>query len=418
MSVNGNQTAKLAILVVLFASSILPVSATVHFPQGKTVTVPADKTVHFLGPYIQASDSPLHISSWPTDSDWLNWTQDIEVSQSFYFGSEPTLVVIDGSVRSLGNGWNYSNGLIAVDALNAVSMSWTLSPYVPPVIPPPFEGFIIPTGGINLTWFLRGEVQTSRNTTGYALGIDETHVPVQDSIYTSGNVSASYGVRVWVVVADGSLRELTPDAPALLVTRTVDGEGLSTGYWNCTGYNGLVDSMIIKVYQSFSGSGWSLRSTFVSNENLLIKLPESTWSFNLYTNRTVLGSSTWSDLSWGCNPAGYLSTVGFYYLQPSAYEIQMFRLEQGDFVGFVVAPFTVLGINVCYLMLVLIMGVTFYIRQESIVPVAIIFMLFGGAGGVILNLLPTATYQLAYLFFAFAVAILLFKLVKGKDYGE
>jgi len=110
--------------------------------------------------------------------------------------------------------------------------------------------------------------------------------------------------------------------------------------------------------------------------------------------------------------------VGFYYLQPSAYEIQMFRLEQGDFVGFVVAPFTVLGINVCYLMLVLIMGVTFYIRQESIVPVAIIFMLFGGAGGVILNLLPTATYQLAYLFFAFAVAILLFKLVKGKDYGE
>lgn len=284
------------------------------------------------------------------------------------------------------------------------------------VVPPPNgTTFIIPPGASALTWFFRGDVHTG-DVTGYFLGPDETHLPVSDYVYTSGNVSVSYGVRVYVRVADGSLYDLTNNATELLVTRVLDGEGLAFGYWNCTGYGDVVDGVVIRVYQCFGAGDWSLRSTFASDFGRLMKLPVATWTFGLYTNRTDPYDNTWSSLSWGSSACN--SSVSLYFDSPSATDIQMFRLLQGDFVGFTMAPFIVAGMNFCYLTIVLILGITLYIRQESVVPMAIIFLLFGGAGGVILNLLPTATWQLAYLFFAFAIAILLMKVVKGKDYGE
>jgi hypothetical protein len=284
------------------------------------------------------------------------------------------------------------------------------------VVPPSNETtFIIPSGATALTWFLRGDVHTG-NVAGYFLGPDETHLPTSDSVYTSGDVSVSYGVRVYVRIADGSLYDLTGNTTELLVTRILDGEGLAVGYWNCTGYGDVVDGVVVKVYQRFGVGDWSLRSTFASDFGNLMKLPVATWTFSLYTNRTDPYDNTWSSLSWGSS--AYNSSVGLYFNSPSATDIQMFHLMQGDFVGFIMAPFIVAGMNFCYLMIVLILGITLYIRQESVVPMAIIFLLFGGAGGVILNLLPTATWQLAYLFFAFAIAILLMKVVKGKDYGE
>lgn len=285
------------------------------------------------------------------------------------------------------------------------------------VVPPSDNSttFIIPSGATALTWFLRGDVHTG-DVTGYFLGPDETHLPVSDSVYSSGNVSVSYGVRVYVRIADGSLYDLTDNTTQLLVTRILDGEGLAVGYWNCTGYGDVVDGVVVKVYQCFGAGDWSLRSTFASDFGRLMRLPVATWTFSLFTNRTDPYDNTWSSLSWGSS--AYNSSLSMYYSTPSATDIQMFRLMQGDFVGFTMAPFIVLGMNFCYLMIVLILGITLYIRQESVVPMAIIFLLFGGAGGVILNLLPTSTWQLAYLFFAFAIAILLMKLVKGKDYGE
>jgi len=261
------------------------------------------------------------------------------------------------------------------------------------------------------TWYMRSDSHTSNNVSGYKLSETQSTTGTYNSRSKSGGFSIYYAVRVWIVFSDSQL-ELTDGEPVAIVSRNIDGEGIQSANWTCPGYANIIDAVMVKVYQRFSDeTEWNLRATFVTYNQTLIKLPESTWTFHYYTVREEAEDSTLSRFYWGnstCN-----SRVQFQYYKPDAWELMMHHLSQGNLIGFITFPYFNLIGNLFYGVLLLVMGATLYRRYESFVPIAIMMVLFGGVGGVVTMLVPAAGLHLAWLFMAFGLAILFFKLVRA-----
>ena len=258
---------------------------------------------------------------------------------------------------------------------------------------------------------MRSDSHTANNITGYKLSETQSATAESDSRSKTGTFTIYYGVRVWVVFSDGQTEELTSGTPIATVYRNTLSSGLQSANWTCPGYSSIIDAVMVKVYQRFSDeTDWSLRVTFITHNQTLIKLPESTWTFYYYTKRAVAGDTT-ATFYWGNST--YNSRVRFQYYEPNAWELMMYHLSQGDFVSFIVWPYFNLIGNLFYGVLLLVVGATLYRRYESFVPIAIMMVLFGGVGGVVTMLVPAAGLHLAWLFMAFGLAILFFKLVRA-----
>ena len=262
------------------------------------------------------------------------------------------------------------------------------------------------------TWYMRSDTHTVNTVSGYKLSETQSATHTYDGKTKTGTYTTYYGVRVWIVFPNGQLEELTSGTPVAVVSRSSDGSGLQSANWTCPGYLNIVDAVMVKVYQRFSDeTDWSLRVTFVTYNQTLVKLPESTWTFYYYTVRQIIEGKTLSAFYWGSS--SYNSRVQFQYYEPNAWELMMYRLGQGDFIGFITFPYFNLVGNLFYGVLLLVVGATLYRRYESFVPIAIMMVLFGGVGGVVTMLVPAAGLHLAWLFMAFGLAILFFKLIRG-----
>jgi len=261
------------------------------------------------------------------------------------------------------------------------------------------------------TWYMRSDTHTVNTVSGYKLSETQSATAESDSRSKSGTLTIYYGVRVWIVFPNGQLEELTDGTPVAVVSRSSDGHGLQSANWTCPSYLNIVDAVMVKVYQRFSDeTDWSLRVTFITHNQTLVKLPESTWTFYYYTEREKIGVTTFSRFYWGTS--SFNSRVRFQYYEPNAWELMMYHLSQGDFIGFITFPYINLVGNLFYGVLLLVVGATLYRRYESFVPIAIMMILFGGAGGVVTMLVPAAGLHLAWLFMAFGLAILFFKLIR------
>ena len=263
------------------------------------------------------------------------------------------------------------------------------------------------------TWYMRSDSHTSNNVTGYKLSETQSATAESNSRSKSGTYTIYYGVRVWIVFPNGQLEELTDGTPVATVSRSAQGQGMQSANWTCPGYTNIIDAVMVRVYQRFSDeTDWSLRVTFITYNQTLIKLPESTWTFYYYTARSIIEDSTFATFYWGSS-SSYNSRVRFQYYQPNSWELMMYHLSQGNLIGFITFPYFNLIGNLFYGVLLLIVGVTLRKRYEGFVPIAIMMVLFGGVGGVVTMLVPAAGLHLAWLFMAFGLAILFFKLIKG-----
>ena len=266
---------------------------------------------------------------------------------------------------------------------------------------------------VSASWFYRADRHVVYGVEAYKMAETTTTESKYDTrtLY-SEQFSISYGVRVWVVHGSSQI-ELTQGTPVAVVTRFNIGSGLQNASWNCPGYNGIVDAVMIRVYQRFYTYSWSLRVTFITSPELLIKFSSSSWIFSYFTEMRVEGSEvTMSSFYWGGN---YGSGVTVQYDLPEAYEVQMWKLTNGDVIGWLVTPYTwFIGFAAYSLIFLLPIGLILYNRFEDAAAVIIGLLLIGGmTGGILSAVVPQTGLQLCWVLFVLGLAALLYKLFKS-----
>ena len=261
-------------------------------------------------------------------------------------------------------------------------------------------------------WYYRTDTHTVNGVTAYRLANAPSSTGKTDTVTIDGAYWTCYGVRIWVVDVNGETEELTDGEPVAVVYRSDTSQGLQSATWNCSGYDGIVNALMIKVYQRFGTQEWSLRVTFITENETLIKLPEATWTFHYYTRRVYIDYDTISTFYWG---ADWGSSVEIQYNKPSIYEVMLWKLQKGDILGFIMLPYSwFLGFTAYGIVFLLPLAIVLYNRLESATATIIALLLIGGAtGGLIGVFVPASGLNLCWILFVLGIAALLYRLIKG-----
>jgi hypothetical protein len=288
-------------------------------------------------------------------------------------------------------------------------------------------------GGQPATFYLRSDTWTINTVFGYQLGQSETGSLSQYSMLTS--YAPLYGIRVWVVTAQGQATELTSGTPVAQIL-AVNGTSAYFGYWQGTAYPNPVSALEIGVYISLnSGSTWQLQATSITTLNpvlaqtgtslpiisgpVMFQIPACTWTFEYNVNYNATAAST--TLMWGNNADP--TALSLYYESCTPYQIQQYSLSSQDLFAFILAPWSYfLGTQLTFAIILLIMGGGVYVREpeggNGLVGMAIIFILFGGSGGMISLALPSISLPIAWAFLVTGVMLILYRFVRGKGITE
>lgn len=113
--------AVLVVVLMCLASAEPFVFADTHI--GVPLQIPANMKVHIFYQFsngttpdfwIQTGVSAIDLTSW-LQENWVNYTLYSASTQILSFGgAQPVLMVIDGTVRLLNNGWTFVGGVVTV----------------------------------------------------------------------------------------------------------------------------------------------------------------------------------------------------------------------------------------------------------------------------------------------------------------
>ncbi len=294
---------------------------------------------------------------------------------------------------------------LAVSANSTLEMHYTVvrrSVDIPPIFIPPDSSYCF--------WYMRGDTHTKYGILGFRLWEQQSSTSFTDSVAISDTASTFYGVRVYIVDRRGYTTEITSGTPVAVVNRTSSGAGYQSATWNSPPDSMIVaDAMMVTVYQRFNETGnWLLRNRFISRNELLFRLPQSTWNFTYYTNLT-LGSANSTFIFGG----SYMSSMGFYYYKANPFEVMTYRLGTQDLIQFVITPWSYyLGEQMFFGIVVLFLSGTLWNKYRSFELVLFLWFVFGGAGSVLSLLLPTSMLAICWVFLALALGITLLRLIR------
>jgi hypothetical protein len=243
------------------------------------------------------------------------------------------------------------------------------------------------------------------------------------SLLESGTpLTGSCGWRVWISHYDNSSTELTSGTPVATVTRTANGTGLQSGTWkpDLTSL-GWVDicSFNLKIifYMKLDGT-WTAKASFVTSALPYRKIKNETWTLYCYTNFTQVyyelldNYNAYLTVYWG-TPTYDTRITNMKFEDARTWERSYRELRDGNFIGFLTTPYTALIGPLFYCGIMLIVCVPIYVRTQSVTPILILFILFGGAGGMFDLLVPALGFDFAWIILMLGLAGLLYKTVKG-----
>lgn len=305
---------------------------------------------------------------------------------------------VDGFITSTTS---TMTGDFEADAVVVLNYGVTITP---PYVPPTGN-----TSSMRVNLYFRSDTQTSYNMFGYRLweNMGQTNTTSYMFNPVSGLV-CQYGVRVWTRGRLNTTYELTGGSPDAIVTRISDGEGIQSANFTMAGYNGLVDCLVVKVYGRVGLIDWALRATFVTKTKWFVRLPASEWTFSYYTKRET--SSTNNTFMWGSPSVP--SMVSLTVAAATAFDVMTYNLGSQNFIGFLTAPWTFYLGDLFYAILILFLSGTVWLRFDKFEPVLFIWVLFGGAGGVLTLLLPAIALNICWVFLALGLSIIFIRLIR------
>jgi hypothetical protein len=368
-------------------------------------------TLEYTALNIYVSSSP---DCHPTFTSELGYTHTAAVNLTYPTGSHTFTAAKTISANStyrytflywkLNGTTNYPQVSISLTYAGYTTLQLFYSgAYIPPDIP-----MIRNYGAYNATWYMRSDTHTVHEQLGYRLLTENTHTPSFDTRTHSGTANTSYGVRVWAIDFRGSKHELSSGSPVAIVERTTVGASILQGYWVCPAWGSMIDAIEVDLYQRFNSEAWVLIRIFVSSDDLLIRLPSSTWTFFYHVNKTT--GSTNSTFGWGSYTT-YSSKVNLQYYKASPWDMALARLMERQFVGFLFTPWTYWFGDLFWTILLFGMITTAYMRFGSFKPILALLWILGGSGSILWALVPAVALHVAAIMLALAMAISLFRLI-------
>jgi hypothetical protein len=255
--------------------------------------------------------------------------------------------------------------------------------YTPPTSTP------IIIGSTNMTLYFRSDEYETNNVTAYGLDSTNTNVAATVTDTSAGDVSVTYGFRIWVVHYGGSTTELTSGTPVAQLVRTSDGTGYQNNTWlpSETTLNLGYDALKIIIYLKFGSGDWTSRASYISHPLINSLMYSQTWTFILYTSKATSGSTT-AYFKFGSVSTYNSRITGIGFREPTAWEIQTWRINSGDYIGFVLGAYVdEIGVA-AYLLILLIPCGSLYFRYRNFWAILFLFVIFGGAGGIIWAIVP------------------------------
>jgi len=271
---------------------------------------------------------------------------------------------------------------------------------------------VITPADISQTYYFCPDTQTINTITGYKLNEDIPNYNASTSISASSNLTGYVGYRVFIVYDDGDMVELSSNYISI-TGRANDTEGLMNATWACpkTSLNVGFQALRVEMYMQIGSGGWIDKATFISGFLNETEITNSTWVFQTYTKHEYTGGNTIFTATWGTSIANSLiDNVGV--TDPSLYDLLLYQLNVGNFVGFIFMPYTNLVGNLFYGLVLLIFFVPLYNRYKSFSPIIILLILFGGAGGILSLMVPEAGLGISWIFLIVGIGGLIYKVFR------
>jgi len=264
-----------------------------------------------------------------------------------------------------------------------------------------------------VTWYHRSDTHTVNTVTGYVINQTLSSTTKNVSLSLAGNSTVYWGWRVWQVKSDGSTIEMTSGSPVATVSRSNVSEGFQTSTWTASARSLQIgfDALEIVLYMKVGAGSWQSRAIFVSSTLVEESVSGVTWTFYQYTTRSYSGGTTSGYFIFGSSTRNSrIEGVGFG--EADVYETMNYKLQSGDFIGFILYPYVNLVGNLFYGLVMLMLCVPLYNRYHSLTPILVLFLLFGGATGVFSLLIPIAGLGVTWIFMLLGLAGLLYKVFR------
>jgi hypothetical protein len=159
------------------------------------------------------------------------------------------------------------------------------------------------------------------------------------------------------------------------------------------------------------GATWTSQAVFVTNALLTEEIISSLWTITLNVNMVITDSA---ECTFAFGNTDYRSTVmGITILTPKASGIQWFRLSRADFIGFIIGGYAdIIGAEAVYVLVLFAICGSMYRRYNHFGPIAFLFAIFAGPGGLLLVFLPAWAILPAAIFLIIGLIFILWRVIR------
>jgi len=261
------------------------------------------------------------------------------------------------------------------------------------------------------TLYLCGDSHTVHDVTAYRLNETLSGDSKIIGKSRSGNLNVYWGIRIYILNENGET-EIT-DGISAVVNRTADGQGIQS--CNLTVSHQIlilaVSALKLNVYTKIGEDGdWQLLATFISDPLSKTAILSGEWTIEIYTRRYSTGSETYSYIYFG---GSYQSKISNIQLEePDIFDWMSYKLRTGQLINFIILPYINLIKDIFYGLMLLLICIPVYNRYHSFTPILIIFVIFGGTGGIISLLIPQSGLQIAWILLVIGLAGLIYKALR------
>lgn len=335
-------------------------------------------------------------------SIWLNDTG------TWHSAVTNTTALVNSTVNSITHMFlTYGTFVWNIQVYNSTDYAFATANYTLTLTAP-----IVTPSDIANTYYFCPNTQTINTITGYKLSEDPPNYNASTSISASGNITGYLGYRVFIVYDDGDMVELSSNYISI-TGRANDTEGLMNATWACpkTKLDVGFQALRVEMYMQLGSGGWVDKATFISGFLNETEITNSTWVFQTYSKHEYTAGNTIFTATWGTSVANSLiDNVGV--TDPGIYDLLIYQLNVGNFIGFIFMPYTNLVGNLFYGLLLLVFFVPLYNRYKSFSPIIILLILFGGAGGILSLMVPEAGLGISWIFLIVGIGGLIYKVFR------
>jgi hypothetical protein len=312
-------------------------------------------------------------------------------SMTFYYSSnigyEITGVIIDSVITSVSTptgSYTFTNvnSNHTISIISSASTAPTVTPTPTPYVP------VRSTKTLNL--YMRTDTFITCGVSGYGLSQDYNNTATTLTATVPSIANVSYGFRVYLITSAAQQIELTNGYPNAIVTLTQNYTGYITSTWTCPSIPVTVGYQALKVvlYTSIDNKvSWTSQAIFVTDVLISDHLIASSWIFTLDATMTQT-TTTEATITFG--NADHPSKISGVVIQnPLETSISLWRLANGDLIGFILGSYMDLIGTGLYAFVLFGICASLYRRYGHFGPVLVFFLLFAGTGGILLLFIPT-----------------------------